>query len=98
MSKSKSVSEIHAELCDKLKSIYAAKNADYGNSFHDARLQLPYYTLGRLYDKFSRIKTLFLSETERQVTAETIEDTLLDLANYALMELAERIAEHRSTN
>ena len=43
----------------------------------------------RLSDKFYRLKTL-LEGAEQQVKSESIDDTLLDLANYCLMEILER--------
>jgi len=47
----------------------------------------------RLWDKFSRFKTLSrISPTDsaqQQVTDESIRDTLLDLANYAIMTVLE---------
>ena len=44
----------------------------------------------RLSDKFFRLKTLLQSGSAAQVSDESIEDTLLDLANYCLMEVVER--------
>ena len=47
----------------------------------------------RLGDKFSRFKTLSrilpTDSTQQQVTDESIRDTLLDLANYAIMTVLE---------
>lgn len=42
----------------------------------------------RLGDKFNRFKTLSRSD-DQKVTDESIRDTLLDLANYALMTVLE---------
>ena len=42
----------------------------------------------RLQDKLNRLKTLIRNEA--RVKDESIEDTLLDLANYAIMEVVER--------
>lgn len=42
----------------------------------------------RLGDKFNRFKTLSRSN-DQKVTDESIRDTLLDLANYALMTVLE---------
>lgn len=81
--------EIHGNICDSLKELYRRKNADYGDSFAKARKEVPFYTLGKLYDKFNRYKHIALTG-EQNVSDETIEDTLLDLANYAIMEVAER--------
>lgn len=87
----------HGEICDSLKELYRKKNADYGDSFAKARKEVPFYTLGKLYDKFSRISNLMLNPENREVSDETVEDTLLDLANYAIMEVAERRSERGDT-
>ena len=50
--------EIHAGICDGIKDLYRRKNADYGDSFAKARREVPCYTLGKLYDKFSRYMNL----------------------------------------
>lgn len=83
----------HGEICDYLKELYRKKNADYGDSFAKARKEVPFYTLGKLYDKFSRISNILADPVNREVSDETVEDTLLDLANYAIMEVAERRSE-----
>ncbi|MES1923620.1 hypothetical protein MHBO_005225, partial [Bonamia ostreae] len=53
---------------------------------------MPNAILVRLFDKMLRLETL-LNGAEQQVSDESIDDTLFDLANYALMELTERSAE-----
>ena len=90
---SKTVLEIHHEICDNIKEVYEKKNADYGNSFAVARKKVPFYTFGKLFDKFSRYENLTLNNGKNEVEDESIEDTLLDMANYCIMELAERRAE-----
>ena len=82
---------LHKEICLKLSKIYEQKNADYNDSFAKARKEVQNYTLGKLYDKFERFKQL--SKHENQVKSESIEDTLFDLANYAILELIEREIE-----
>lgn len=85
--------EIHAGICDGIKDLYQRKNADYGDSFAKARKAVPNYTLGKLYDKSSRYMNLTIKgETSAQVD-ESLDDTLMDLANYAIMELTERRLE-----
>ena len=84
--------EQHRQLCEKIHSMYVAKNKDYGDSFTRTRSEAKYPELvivTRLSDKFYRLKTL-LEGAEQQVKSESIDDTLLDLANYCLMELLER--------
>lgn len=80
----------HNQLCKSLNTLYAKKNHDYGDSFH-----LSFQEEGmamvriRLGDKFNRFKQLSKSPAEQQVNDESIKDTLLDLANYAIMGILE---------
>lgn len=77
--------EIHKALCEELNRIYEKKNHDYGDSFHQTFLEegmaMPRI---RLSDKLSRFKALTKAGGQ-EVNDESIRDTLLDLANYALM-------------
>jgi hypothetical protein len=81
--------ERHREICDELTSIYAKKNHDYGDSFHisfcEEGMAMPRIRLG---DKFNRFKTLSRGH-KQEVNDESLRDTLLDLANYALMTVIE---------
>lgn len=82
--------EIHRRICEEMNKTYTKKHSDYGNSFGKFRDKFPQVAiLMRTYDKFCRLEEL-LSGKERLVEDETIEDTLLDLANYCIMELVER--------
>lgn len=84
----------HQQICDGLNQLYARKNHDYGDSFHQTFVEegLAMARI-RLGDKFSRFKTLSrispTDSTQQQVTDESIRDTLLDLANYAIMTVLE---------
>lgn len=81
----------HADICNILNALYERKNADYGDSFGKS-----YQEYGmlmaciRLEDKLNRLKSL--CKKEAQVQDESLEDTLMDLANYAIMTLIERNA------
>ena len=81
----------HEIICKHLNDIYARKNADYGDSFGigygEYGMMMPVI---RLEDKLSRIKQLVKSHDSPQVKEESIDDTLMDLANYAIMTLIER--------
>lgn len=85
--------EVHASICDGIKDLYRRKNADYGDSFGKARKVVPNYTLGKLYDKFSRYMNLSFAGEDTAQVDESIDDTLMDMANYAIMELTERRLE-----
>ena len=80
---------IHWTICRELHDAYKAKNADYGDSFAMVREKYPNAILIRLNDKLNRLETL-MNGVEQHVNDESIEDTLLDLANYCIMELVER--------
>ena len=72
-----------------LNELYAQKNADYGDSFHQTFVEEGMAMARiRLGDKFSRFKTLSRG-AEQKVQDESIKDTLLDLANYAIMTVLE---------
>ena len=81
--------EKHLKICNELNALYAKKNHDYGDSFH-----LSFVEEGmamariRLGDKLNRFKTLSRS-TKQEVNDESIRDTLIDLANYAIMTILE---------
>ena len=79
---------IHWTICQELFETYKAKNADYGDSFELVRGKYPNAILIRLNDKLNRLETLM--NGGKQHVDESIDDTLLDLANYCIMELVER--------
>ena len=81
--------EFHKALCDGLHRLYLDKNSDYGDSFRKVREELPWAILVRLSDKLNRLKSLIPKDSEPRVN-ESIDDTLMDIANYALLELVER--------
>jgi hypothetical protein len=72
----------------RMASIYRAKNADYGNSYElSARLlgrPVVEGLLHRMSDKLSRACKLAQGQ-KAQVQDEPLTDTLLDLANYAVL-------------
>lgn len=86
----------HQELCRELNNLYARKNHDYGDSFGQTfREEGMAMARIRLGDKFNRFKTLSRNAGEQKVGDESIRDTLIDLANYALMTVLEmEDAEH----
>lgn len=79
----------HMEICKKLNAIYERKNADYGDSFHksyeDEGMAMPRIRIG---DKYNRLCSITRSK-DIKVTDESVVDTLLDLANYAIMTVME---------
>jgi len=82
--------ETHAAICKELTDLYERKNADYGDSFAELRKEFPNSITYRLTDKLNRLKKLYDPEHQQQVKDESVDDTLKDIANYAILELIER--------
>lgn len=81
--------KLHTEICEELKDLYKRKNADYGDSFHKTFIEEGMAMARiRLTDKLERFKRLTKSG-EQNVKDESIRDTLIDLANYAIMTIVE---------
>ena len=86
----------HGQICEELHQLYEKKNHDYGDSFHisfvEEGMAMPRI---RLSDKLNRFKTLSRPSEDQMVLDESIRDTLIDLANYAIMTIVEmEVAEH----
>lgn len=75
------------KIIKEMLDIYIKKNANYGNSFGKAFEELgPISGVTRLYDKMNRIIALTKGSENNY---ESLEDTFIDLANYAIMNLIE---------
>ena len=74
------------EITDYMYQIYEKKNADYGDRFSKTFDEFG-LTAIRINDKTERFKKLI--KQDAQVQDESIKDTLLDLANYAVLTLME---------
>lgn len=86
--KSKTKIERHYEIVKGLNDLYARKNTDYGDSVHDTYMKYGLTSfLVRLEDKLNRARTL--SKQSALVKDEKLEDTLLDMANYAILAVLE---------
>ena len=89
------------QLTEQLIETYKAKNADYGDSFADSFKEFGITSaVVRMNDKMNRIKSLSKGE-DRQVKDESLTDSLMDLANYALMtviELDQQVEEWEKEN
>jgi hypothetical protein len=76
------------EITDYMYQIYEKKNADYGDSFSKTFDEFGLTASAiRINDKTERFKKLI--KQDAQVQDESIKDTLLDLANYAVLTLME---------
>lgn len=74
--------ELLPKIADELIDTLIRKGKDYGGSWSNQGLKGIYC---RLSDKTERLKTLVWLEKKAQVTDENVEDTLMDLAGYALL-------------
>lgn len=77
-------------IIEEMVNLYEKKNADYGNSFGDTYKQLGLISaVTRIMDKCNRLYNLRARQNQQRVKEESIRDTLIDLANYAVMTLVE---------
>ncbi len=90
--------QFHSEFCDRMIEVTKVKNADYsgagtdpfanfrhiGNFVQNVQAVVAIGFLTRMSDKFARIGS-FISNGTLQVKDESVEDTLLDLANYSAL-------------
>lgn len=73
-------------ILNEIKQLYNRKNTDYGNSFDKTLDEFGLVASAtRMSDKFNRFKSLMRNGSTSRVEDEKIEDTLLDLASYAIM-------------
>lgn len=80
--------ELHKKMLDDMHNLYITKNHDYGNSVHDTYEKYGLTSfLVRIEDKLNRARTL--SKNDAKVNDEKIEDTLMDMANYAILAVME---------
>lgn len=72
------------EITEQMLQTYIKKNHDYGGAFERGMerdgLVVP---ISRMYEKIDRLHSL--KDKDPKVVEESIQDTLLDLANYAIM-------------
>lgn len=88
--------ERHKMVCYQLNAMYEQKNKAYGDSFHKTfqKWGLP-TALIRLGDKMSRLENIALQKEAFDLGGESFKDTLLDLANYAIMTVMELDADEQ---
>ena len=73
----------------RMRDTFAKKRADYGQTTTETFAKFgPIAMLVRMHDKIGRLDNLLTGKTP-DVVDERVEDTLLDLANYALITLIE---------
>lgn len=76
------------DITDEMYDTYKAKNKDYDDSFHQLFEECGMtYAYGHLKEKLVRMKSLM--KDEAKVKGESMRDSLLDLANYAILTIME---------
>ena len=76
--------QLFKQIVDGMSELYTRKNHDYGDSFTQTVDEFGLVAPAiRLSDKLNRFKSLIKSPS--QVTDEKLEDTLIDMASYAIM-------------
>lgn len=86
--------DLNATILSDMHETYVAKNSDYGDSFNKTTDEFGLVApVIRMNDKLNRFKQLALEDSKQQVTDESQYDTLIDLANYAVL-TAMYIKEH----
>ena len=81
--------QLHKKICNDLNSLFERKNHDYGDSFHQTFVEEGWAMVRiRLSDKLNRVKALTRGDSQ-QVQDESLRDTLMDLANYAILAVME---------
>lgn len=79
----------HEEICKKLNEVYVQKNRAYGDSFSETYRKLGVISaVTRMTDKMNRIQNLSVNKNIDKGD-ESLIDSCLDLANYAIMTVME---------
>lgn len=73
-------------IANQMVDTYKRKNADYGDSFSESLDKYGFVAAHvRISDKINRLRSLVVRKQTEQVKDESIADTFLDLACYAIM-------------
>lgn len=81
------------DVLDEMRRLHERKNHDYGDSFSKSFRDFGIISaVVRMSDKMERLKTLCKKDS---LVAESMRDTLIDLACYAAMSVAELDGEKR---
>lgn len=97
---------LHTEMCSKAKALMERKNKDYGGGTVFGNLDLieelsqgrdstEKGILIRMGDKVSRLYNILCTANEIAVSDESVEDSLQDLINYAVLLAAKRASRKK---
>ena len=90
------VDELYKDYTDKLADILAKKNTAYGDAFGKSIKKYGYVAaLVRMSDKWNRLNNLMLDGEGVDNLGESVQDTLLDLAGYCILTMAELDNENK---
>ena len=93
MTTSKEYLDSFEKITGEMLALTTKKNADYANendAFANFRTFGELGILVRMSDKFARLKTALYDRKSMSASDETVEDTILDLATYAILLLSYR--------
>ena len=77
------------DITEEMNALYERKNHDYGNSFSETFRKLGIISAAtRMIDKMNRIVSI-VTKDQQKVNDESLRDTLIDIANYAVMTIME---------
>ena len=77
------------DITEEMNALYERKNHDYGTSFSETFRKLGIISAAtRMLDKMNRIVSL-VTKDQQKVNDESLRDTLIDIANYAVMTIME---------
>lgn len=83
------------DITEEMNNLYEAKNHDYGDSFSKTYEEYGLLALIiRLEDKLNRLKSL--EKADISVKTESKRDTLMDIANYAVLGIIELDKEEKN--
>lgn len=81
---------IFRTITDNMNEVFAKKRNDYGPSTTETFEKFGGVSMCvRMHDKLNRIDNILAKNVKAQVTDEAVQDTLLDLANYAIITIIE---------
>ena len=81
----------YSAILKRMDDTHTRKNNDYGDAAYQGYKKYgDYYFLVQLHNKMSRLESLTVNKKAQMVKDESIDDTLLDMANYAIMFLESR--------
>ena len=84
--------KLHDDILMEIHDTYVKKNSDYGDSFSKGWKKYGMVSaICRMSDKWERIESLYFKDLEGDevYVDESMEDTMLDLANYLIMSVME---------